>query len=139
MVAKSLTLRDEPKSNQKRGRVKAIPLSRRDGPRLPRPACGERGTLQDLNSRIVPLTRRYAPTSPRKRGEVIERTLQFVLATRGGDAVVMNCVASNIAVPSGVGITIRNGTRMRVPATGANAISMLRCADRYLITGRSGM
>src|ERR1700730_5322440 len=61
---------------------------------------------------------------------------QFVFATR---AVVMNCVASSMAVPSGVGITIRNGTRMRVPATGAKAISMLRWAARYLITGRSGM
>ena len=62
-----------------------------------------------------------------------------VLATRGGEAWVMNWVASSIAVPSGVGITIRNGTRMRVPATGAKAISMLRWAARYLITGRSGM
>jgi hypothetical protein len=62
-----------------------------------------------------------------------------VFATRGGVAVVMNCVASSIAVPRGVGITIRNGTRMRVPATGAKAISMLRWAVRYLITGRSGM
>jgi hypothetical protein len=40
----------------------------------PRPAWGERvgvrGTLDGLRSRIVPLTRRCAPTSPRKRGEV---------------------------------------------------------------------
>ncbi len=42
-----------------------------------------------------------------------------VLATRGGVAWVM--------------------TRIRVPATGTNAISMLRWAARYLITGRSGM
>ena len=62
-----------------------------------------------------------------------------VLATRGGVAWVMNWVASSMAVPSGVGTTIRNGTRMRVPASGAKAISMLRWAARYLITGRSGM
>ena len=65
--------------------------------------------------------------------------LHCVLATRGGDAWVMNWVASSMAVPSGVGITIRNGTRIRVPAIGANVISMLRWAARYLITGRSGM
>jgi hypothetical protein len=64
---------------------------------------------------------------------------QFVFATCGGMGVVMNWVASSIAVPSGVGTVIRNGTRMRVPANGANAISMLRWATRYLITGRSGM
>jgi hypothetical protein len=29
-----------------------------------------RGTLNERNSRRVPLTRRYAPTSPRTRGEV---------------------------------------------------------------------
>jgi hypothetical protein len=62
-----------------------------------------------------------------------------VFATRGGVACVMNSVACSIAVPSGVGITIRNGTRMRVPATGAKAISMLRWAVRYLITARSGI
>jgi len=32
---------------------------------------------------------------------------QFVFATRGGVAVVMNWVASSMAVPSGVGITMR--------------------------------
>jgi hypothetical protein len=64
---------------------------------------------------------------------------QFVFATRGGVAVVMNWVASSMAVPSGVGITMRNGTRMRVPTIGANAISILRWPARYLITGRSGM
>jgi hypothetical protein len=66
-------------------------------------------------------------------------SLQFVFATRGGEATVMNWVASSIARPIGVGIFIQNGTRMRVPAIGANAISMLRWAVRYLITGRSGM
>ena len=67
------------------------------------------------------------------------RISQFVFATRGGEAVVTKLVASSIAGPSGVGIFIQNGTRMRVPATGANAISMLRWAVRYLITGRSGI
>ena len=42
-------------------------------------------------------------------------------------------------IPSGVGIDIRNGTRMRVPAIGTKAISMLRWVARYLITGRSGI
>jgi hypothetical protein len=62
-----------------------------------------------------------------------------VLATRGGVAEVMNWVASSIAEPSGVGITIRKGTKMRVPASGAKATSMLRWAVRYLITARSGI
>jgi len=54
-------------------------------------------------------------------------------------ACVTNDVASSMAVPSGVGITMRNGTRMRVPTIGAKAISMLRWPARYLITGRSGI
>jgi hypothetical protein len=64
---------------------------------------------------------------------------QFVFATLGGVACVMKVVASSSAGPSGVGIFIQNGTRMRVPRIGAKAISMLRWAARYLITGRSGM
>src|SRR5207302_8430656 len=62
-----------------------------------------------------------------------------VLATRGGIGWLMNWVASSIAGPSGVGTFSQNGTRTRVPATGANAISTLRWAARYLITGRSGI
>jgi len=62
-----------------------------------------------------------------------------VLATLGGWAEVMKLVASSIAGPSGVGTFSQNGTRMRVPAIGAKATSMLRWAARYLITGRSGM
>jgi hypothetical protein len=62
-----------------------------------------------------------------------------VLATLGGCAAVMKLVASSIAGPSGVGTFSQNGTRIRVPATGAKAISMLRWAAKYLITGRSGM
>src|SRR6185437_2415964 len=62
-----------------------------------------------------------------------------VFATCGGVAWVTNEVASSMAVPSGVGITMRNGTRMRVPTIGANAISIWRWPARYLITGRSGI
>src|ERR1700748_743327 len=62
-----------------------------------------------------------------------------VFATCGGTAWVMKDVASSMAVPSGVGITMRNGTRIRVPTIGANAISILRWPARYLITGRSGI
>src|SRR4051794_3008010 len=62
-----------------------------------------------------------------------------VFATRGGVADVTNEVASSIAGPKGVGIVIRNGTRMRVPATGTKAISILRWAARCLMTGRSGI
>jgi hypothetical protein len=65
--------------------------------------------------------------------------LYCVLATLGGWAEVMKLVASSIAGPSGVGTFTQNGTRMRVPAIGAKAISMLRWAARYLMTGRSGM
>src|SRR6185436_15132341 len=61
-----------------------------------------------------------------------------VFATFGGWADVKKLVASSIAGPSGVGTFSQNGTRIRVPATGAKAISMLRWAARYLITGRSG-
>ena len=43
------------------------------------------------------------------------------------------CIGTSLA------IIIRNGTRMRVPAIGANQASMLRCAARYLIAARSGM
>jgi hypothetical protein len=56
-----------------------------------------------------------------------------------GLAWVMNCVASTIAVPTGVGTTMRNGTKRRVPGSGAKAISILRADCRYLITGRSGI
>ncbi len=48
---------------------------------LPRPACGERvgvrGTLNECDSWRVPLTRRCAPASPRKRGEVKKRQRGF--------------------------------------------------------------
>src|SRR3954466_9504482 len=79
------------------------------------------------------------PRRQTTRWQQNHRPHQFVFATRGGVGVVMNWVASSIAGPSGVGILAQNGTRMRVPAIGANAISMLRWAARYLMTGRSGM
>ena len=62
-----------------------------------------------------------------------------VLAIRGGDAAVTNSTASSVAVPSGVGIDILNGTSTRVPAIGASQTSMLRWAAMYLIAARSGM
>ena len=62
-----------------------------------------------------------------------------VFATFGGWADGDEAVASSMAGPSGVGTFSQNGTRTRVPAIGAKAISMLRWAARYLITGRSGM
>ena len=52
---------------------------------------------------------RCEPPSP-ARGEgrgYAAWKIQFVLATRGGMAVVTNCVASSMATPSGVGITMR--------------------------------
>jgi hypothetical protein len=107
------------------------------------PPCGVGGERSSLSRSGVGVHTSSAdtatpfPNPPRKGGG--RRENQFVLATRGGVGVVMNWVASSMATPSGVGITMRNGTRMRVPSTGANAISMLRAAVRYLITGRSGM
>ncbi|MGY3436231.1 hypothetical protein ACVWWI_000655 [Bradyrhizobium sp. USDA 3686] len=74
-----------------------------------------------------------------KGGSAQGRQPYCVFATLGGWALVMKEVASSMAGPSGVGTFSQNGTRMRVPAIGANATSMLRWAARYLITGRSGM
>lgn len=76
---------------------------------------------------------------PQQRRLLRLRHPYCVFATLGGWAVVMKLVASSIAGPSGVGTFSQNGTKIRVPATGAKAISMLRWAARYLITGRSGM
>ena len=75
-----------------------------------------------------------------KKGDSAQgRQAYCVFATLGGWALVMKLVASSMAGPSGVGTFSQNGTRMRVPAIGANATSILRWAARYLITGRSGM
>jgi hypothetical protein len=73
----------------------------------------------------------------RKKGALL--SAQFVFATLGGAAVVMNDVASSIAWPNGVGMVMRKGTRTRVPAIGTNAISIRRSVARYLMTGRSGI
>ena len=78
-------------------------------------------------------------TAERERRPQAESLTQFVFATLGGAAVVMNDVASSIAGPNGVGMVMRNGTRTRVPAIGTNAISIRRSVARYLITGRSGI
>ena len=78
------------------------------------------------------------PLPAKERGEVTLQA-QFVFATLGGAAVVTNDVASSIAGPNGVGMVMRKGTRMRVPAIGTKAISIRRSVARYLITGRSGM
>ena len=114
--------------------VLSTPSPRSRGERV-----GVRGSLHTLDSWRQPLTRRYAPTSPREeRGEVTLQA-QFVFATLGGAAVVTNDVASSIARPNGVGMVMRNGTRTRVPAIGTKAISIRRSVARYLITGRSGI
>ena len=68
--------------------------------------------------------------------QALERAL---FATLGGAAVVTKLVASSMAGPNGVGMVIRNGTRIRVPAIGTKAISILRWDARYLMTGRSGI
>lgn len=104
----------------------------------PSPARGE-GTMESLSLTsgliVVPA---FALLSQGRRRSAPSRP-QFVFATRGGIADVTNDVASSIAKPSGVGMLIRNGTRMRVPAIGTKAISMRRSVARYLMTGRSGM
>ena len=65
--------------------------------------------------------RKSAATSPRTRGEVKKELVAnvstyaandyCVFATCGAIGCVTNDVASSTAVPSGVGITVRNGTR----------------------------
>src|SRR5262249_6171469 len=62
-----------------------------------------------------------------------------VFATRGGAGWLMDWVASSIAMPSGVGMRKRDGTRRRLRTGGANVIAILRWAVRYLITGGSGI
>jgi hypothetical protein len=138
-------IRSEEESSDESGsfvaRCAPIPLSPcgRGWPRCEAARTGEGFVSADRDPSSGALC---APPSPtRGEGKKKSRDLRYycVFATRGGVAVVMNCVASSIATPKGVGMIIRNGTRMRVPSTGANAISMLRWAERYLITGRSGM
>jgi hypothetical protein len=73
-----------------------------------------------------PSRRRASARLLRMTAECVDHSPHCVLATRGGVACVTNWVASRTPMPSGVGIIIRNGTRMRVPAIGANQASMLR-------------
>jgi hypothetical protein len=131
---------EDAESNQKRGRVNRDSRSssrRTPGPTPRDPSVGQNGgrLLQQLTPVVM------GPGSWRAiaRWAGTIKSPHCVLATCGGVAWVMNWVASSMAGPSGVGIFIQNGTRMRVPATGAKAISMLRWAARYLITARSGM
>jgi len=122
---------------------------RMDG-RLPNPFCKTTPctvgkSLKSLGPASGPDFVRHSVARPLARGrndddsEGAAQRAYCVLATRGGWAEVTKLVASSMAGPSGVGTFSQNGTRMRVPAMGANAISMLRWAARYLITGRSGM
>jgi len=75
-----LTRRFAPTSPRKRGEAKKnevgdmATMTAVARPLLPLPACGERvgvrGFLRGRNAWKAPLTRRFAPTSPRRRGEV---------------------------------------------------------------------
>lgn len=51
-----------------------------------------RGTLHRADSRIVPLTRRFAPASPRKRGEVTK----FAYAPIQPKVIPLYCASANI-------------------------------------------
>jgi hypothetical protein len=100
------------------------------------------GAMQHAALRGVMLRRTGTVTGADVRdgpGSAVHGRPHCVLATRGGVAWVTNWVASSMPMPSGVGISIRNGTSTRVPAIGANQASMLRWAARYLIAARSGM
>jgi len=99
------------------------PESRRCGPRRPSLRREIPGSL--------------ALRAPRNDG--VRQRPRYCVFGECGLACATKWVASSIAVPSGVGTTMRNGTRKRVPGIGANAISILRCDCRYLITGRSGI
>ncbi|SCB43647.1 hypothetical protein GA0061098_101015 [Bradyrhizobium shewense] len=124
------------------------------GTSVARPWVGSHGAQRNVRRRgvispqgqsscgeITPPRSRCARSTLPLQGRVNGTTAAAycVFATLGGWAVVMKLVASSMAGPRGVGTFSQNGTRTRVPATGANAISMLRWAARYLITGRSGM
>ncbi|MET4044412.1 hypothetical protein ABIC03_006136 [Bradyrhizobium sp. RT6a] len=120
---------DDAESNQNRGGVKWIPA--------PGPPPKQKRENNPMHSRhVIEIACVY---SHQKGRFSAGRQPYCVFATLGGWAVVMKEVASSMAGPSGVGTFSQNGTRMRVPAIGANATSMLRWAARYLITGRSGM
>jgi hypothetical protein len=138
--------RENAESNQKWSRVKAIQLSRLSSLVVranagthnhSRPLVGAGSNSESLNphGRGVWFPA-FAGTTPERERRPKS---QFVFATLGGAAVVMNDVASSIACPNGVGMDMRNGTRTRVPAIGTKAISIRRSVARYLITGRSGI
>jgi hypothetical protein len=122
------------------------PTWRRLSNSSPRVGCFERATNHRNTKGALPpplwgrvgergSSERAVPGEPR----LLQASLHCVFATRGGVAVVTNCVASSMAWPNGVGSVMRNGTITRVPAIGTKAISMFRWAARYLMIGRSGM
>jgi hypothetical protein len=128
--------------------LRANPESRNSHP-CPGREAARRSSRRDA-SQNLDRNRRWRPRRSRLCGAPLRKNCALhrvrdtvkahcVLATRGGIAWVTNWVASRMPMPSGVGIIMRNGTRMRVPAIGANQASMLRCAARYLIAARSGM
>jgi hypothetical protein len=116
------------------------------------PGAGFLSAIADALHRRLLLLRTARPEpayDPLPQGESVREESPYdskvlsqpycVFATCGGIACVTKDVASSMAVPSEVGITMRNGTRMRVPAIGTSVISILRAVARYLITGRSGI
>jgi hypothetical protein len=135
-----LNAKENTESNQKRARVnRDSPCSSFRGAHRREPGISRfrvRCCASPRNDGVLFLLP-FSPCGRRERG--IPAFCYCVFATRGGVAWVLNWVASSTAVPSGVGMVMRNGTTMRVPAIGAKAISMLRWAVRYLITARSGM
>src|SRR6185437_340087 len=58
---------------------------------------------------------------------------------RFGTGTEVNSDAWSTACPIGVGPCARNGTKTRVPATGASHTSISRCLVRYLIDARDGI
>ena len=89
--------------------------------------------LMAANNRVLCvnfLTSESNQIGRRVNGTQTEFAGQFVFAVFCTDT---NFVASMTPVPIGVGITMRNGASTRVPAIGANQISISLCAARYLI------
>ena len=100
-----------------------------------------RGCRDERQSKLPPSANHKALWlwAPAFAGATATFETYCVFATRGGVATVWNCVASSTAGPNGVGMTVRNGTRMRVPAIGTKEISIRRSPARYWMIGRSGM
>src|SRR3954469_1709607 len=103
-------------------------------PLLAPPYRGSR-CFSHCHDRAENVNGRRCPSRAESQGRS-HSALAEVGVTRG---VTRNCVASSMASPSGVGTAIRNGTTMRVPATGASQTSASCIEVRYLITARLGM